>query len=145
MSLSETALDAALCGTVVTPARSGATARSVTCFRLPSWTVAFTIHLDTAQNLIFTSSHISVHPRDWRETLRETLDGFDPPARNVLLLALALPAVVIASSRKQWMDILHLMRCTMLHGIPALTNTWLLSEFRKFMVALLHWMFFQTL
>ncbi|MHA3774714.1 pyruvate kinase [Verrucomicrobiota bacterium sgz303538] len=87
----EAALDAAPCDAVVTPTHSGATARAVARFRLPVWTVAFTTHPDTAQNLAFTSGvfpvDISSYPEDWRATIRETLRGFELSARNVLLIA----------------------------------------------------------
>lgn len=86
----EAALGAAPCDAVVTPTRSGATARSVARFRLPVWTFAFTTYLDTAQNLIFTSGvfpvHVPVHPGEWRDIIHKTVHGFDPSVRNVLLL-----------------------------------------------------------
>jgi pyruvate kinase len=84
------ALQAAPCDAVVTPTRSGATARAVARFRLPVWVVAFTTRLETAQNLCFTSGvfpiNIPVSPGEWRETIRDTLHNLDLPARNVLLL-----------------------------------------------------------
>ena len=87
----DAALAASPCDAVVTPTQSGATARAVARFRLPVWTVAFSTHPDTAQNLAFTKGVFPVdlpaYPDDWRETIRETLEGLGVSPRNVLLIA----------------------------------------------------------
>ncbi len=86
----ESALEAVSCDAVATPTHSGTTARAVARFRPPVWTVAFTTHPDTAQNLAFTYGvhpvDISTYPEDWRETIRDTLGGLGVSARNVLLI-----------------------------------------------------------
>jgi pyruvate kinase len=75
----ESSLEYALPAAVFVPTRSGATARSISRFRLPSWIVAVSSQESTCQGLMFSSGVYPVcepnHPEDWNEFIREWLKG----------------------------------------------------------------------
>ncbi|MHC1742805.1 MAG: pyruvate kinase [Syntrophobacteraceae bacterium] len=62
---------------VFVPTKSGATARSITRFRLPVWTVAVSRHAHTCQALQFSYGVYPVqeedHPEDWKNYVRRWL------------------------------------------------------------------------
>lgn len=62
---------------VFVPTRSGATARDITRFRLPVWTVAVSRHVRTCQALQFSYGvypvHDEDHPEDWKAYIRRWL------------------------------------------------------------------------
>jgi pyruvate kinase len=64
---------------VFVPTRSGATARSITRFRLPVWIVAVSRHENTCQRLHFSYGvqpvHETDHPDDWRVFVRDWLQS----------------------------------------------------------------------
>jgi pyruvate kinase len=74
----ESSLEYALPAAVFVPTRSGATARSISRFRLPSWIVAVSSLEPTCQGLQFSSGVYTVcetnHPEDWNSFIREWLD-----------------------------------------------------------------------
>ena len=86
----ESALEAVPCDAIATPTHSGTTARTVARFRPTVWTIAFTTHPDTAQNLAFTYGvfpvDISTYPEEWDKTVWETLSGLGMAARHALLI-----------------------------------------------------------
>lgn len=59
---------------VFVPTRSGATARSISRFRLPVWVVAVSSQESTCRNLLFSSGvypvHVSQTPDNWKEYVR---------------------------------------------------------------------------
>ncbi|MGD2011434.1 MAG: pyruvate kinase [Desulfobacterales bacterium] len=63
--------------TVVVPTRSGATARSITRFRLPVWITAVSSQPKTCQDLQFSYGVTSIcepdHPEDWKSWIRDWL------------------------------------------------------------------------
>ncbi|KAF0215928.1 MAG: pyruvate [Geobacteraceae bacterium] len=63
---------------VFAPTHSGATARNITRFRLPVWTVAISSQQATCQNLQFSYGvfpvHEPEHPEDWKSYVRHWLD-----------------------------------------------------------------------
>jgi pyruvate kinase len=66
----ETTLDRMTPATVIVPTHSGATARSITRFKLPVWITAVSSQKKTIQDLMFSYGvwpvHEPVHPEDWR-------------------------------------------------------------------------------
>jgi pyruvate kinase len=66
----ETTLKRVTPPTVIVPTRSGATARSITRFRLPVWITAISSEAKTCQDLMFSYGvypHCETdHPEDWR-------------------------------------------------------------------------------
>jgi pyruvate kinase len=62
---------------VIVPTHSGATARSISRYRLPVWIVGVSSQVATCQRLQFTSGvhpeHEVDHPEDWRAFAREWL------------------------------------------------------------------------
>jgi pyruvate kinase len=74
----ESSLEYALPAAIFVPTRSGATARSISRFRLPSWIVAISSLEITCQGLQFSSGVYPVceqnHPEDWNGFVREWLD-----------------------------------------------------------------------
>jgi pyruvate kinase len=67
-------VDRACPAAVFVPTRSGATARSITRFRLPVWIVAVSRHESTCQRLQFSYGvqpvHETDHPEDWKIFVR---------------------------------------------------------------------------
>jgi pyruvate kinase len=63
--------------TVIVPTRSGATARSLTRFKLPVWIAAVSSHETTCQGLQFSYGvypvHEPEHPEDWNGFARQWL------------------------------------------------------------------------
>jgi pyruvate kinase len=63
---------------VFVPTRSGATARSITRFRLPVWIIGVSSQESTCQRLQFSFGVYPVcedeHPEDWRDYIRKRLD-----------------------------------------------------------------------
>ncbi len=63
--------------TVIVPTRSGATARSITRFRLPVWITAFSRYEKTCQDLMFSYGVLPIcepeHPDDWKSWARNLL------------------------------------------------------------------------
>ena len=88
--LVESAFEAAACDAVVAPTHSGATARAVSRFRMPSWIFAPSTHPATCQQLAFSYGvHpilIDEYPGDWNEPVRAYVKRHGIPARQVLLI-----------------------------------------------------------
>ncbi len=63
---------------VFVPTRSGATARNISRFRLPVWTIAVSRHLQTCQSLQFSYGvfpvHEEDHPDDWKGYIQRWLN-----------------------------------------------------------------------
>ena len=74
---------------IVTPTESGATARSVSKFRLKPWIVALSPFETTARRLLFSSGVapyiIKEHDTSWEVKTREVMSEIDPSASLVLL------------------------------------------------------------
>jgi pyruvate kinase len=74
----ETALERVTPPTVIVPTRSGATARSITRFRLPVWITAVSSQAKTCQDLMFSYGvipyHEPDHPEDWKSWTRKWLE-----------------------------------------------------------------------
>jgi pyruvate kinase len=64
--------------TVIVPTRSGATARSITRFRLPVWITSVSSQAKTCQDLMFSYGVFPVcetdHPEDWKSWARKWLE-----------------------------------------------------------------------
>jgi pyruvate kinase len=75
----ETTLSRITPPTVIVPTRSGATARSITRFRLPVWITAVSSREKTCQNLMFSYGvypvHESDHPENWKTWTRKWLES----------------------------------------------------------------------
>jgi pyruvate kinase len=73
----ETTLQRITPPTVIVPTRSGATARSITRFRLPVWITAFSRYEKTCQDLMFSYGVLPIceseHPDDWKQWTRNWL------------------------------------------------------------------------
>jgi pyruvate kinase len=73
----ETTLERITPPTVIVPTRSGATARSITRFRLPVWITAFSRYEKTCRDLMFSYGVLPVcesdHPDDWKPWARNWL------------------------------------------------------------------------
>ena len=73
----ETTLERITPPTVIVPTRSGATARSITRFRLPVWITAFSRYEKTCQDLMFSYGVLPIceseHPDDWKQWARNLL------------------------------------------------------------------------
>jgi pyruvate kinase len=74
---------------VFTPTLSGATARRVTRFRLPTWIIAVSPNESTCQTLQFSygvhALHETVRPAHWERYVRDWLERTDVSGRLVLL------------------------------------------------------------
>ena len=74
---------------IFTPTRSGATARRISRFRLPVWTVAVSSSKKACQELLFSYGVLPVHepehPRDWRSWIAAWLGRQEIAAGLVLL------------------------------------------------------------
>lgn len=86
----ETALRHASPGIVIIPTRSGATARSITRFRLPVWIVAVSSLDATCQTLQFSYGVLAVHapelPEDWKVFARAWLHEHNLEGDLVVLI-----------------------------------------------------------
>jgi pyruvate kinase len=75
----ETTLERITPPTVIVPTRSGATARSITRFRLPVWITAFSRYQKTCQDLTFSFGVLPIcepeHPDDWKQWARDWLQN----------------------------------------------------------------------
>lgn len=75
----ETALKRVTPPTVIVPTRSGATARSITRFRLPVWITAVSSQAKTCQDLSFSYGVFSIceteHPEDWKSWVIKLLEN----------------------------------------------------------------------
>jgi pyruvate kinase len=85
----ETIFEHASPAAVFVPTRSGTTARSISRFRLPVWTVAVSSVEATCQRLQFTYGVLAVcepvHPEDWRAYARNFLEACGIDGRFVVL------------------------------------------------------------
>jgi len=85
----ETTLQRITPDTVIVPTRSGATARSITRFRLPVWIAAVSSVEKTCQDLIFSYGVYPVfeteHPQDWRSWTKKWLESQDIEGKLVVL------------------------------------------------------------
>jgi pyruvate kinase len=85
----EASLEYALPAAVFVPTRSGATARSITRFRLPAWIVAVSSLEITCQGLQFSRGVYPVlepdHPEDWKNYTRRWLAQHGLEGKLVLL------------------------------------------------------------
>jgi pyruvate kinase len=74
----ETVLKRVTPPTVIVPTRSGATARSITRFRLAVWITAVSSQPKTCQDLMFSYGVFPVcetdHPEDWKSWARNWLE-----------------------------------------------------------------------
>jgi pyruvate kinase len=74
---------------VFVPTRSGATARSLTRYRLPVWIIAVSSHTETCQGLQFSYGVHPVceaeHPDDWNSYIRKWLKQNDLAGEFVIL------------------------------------------------------------
>jgi pyruvate kinase len=74
----ETALNRVTPPTVIVPTRSGATARSITRFRLPVWITAVSSQAKTCQDLMFSYGVFPIyeidHPEDWKSWAADWLE-----------------------------------------------------------------------
>ena len=85
----ETTLERITPPTVIVPTRSGATARSITRFRLPVWITAFSRYEKTCQDLMFSYGVLPVceadHPDDWKQWARTWLQAIGEVGNLVVL------------------------------------------------------------
>jgi pyruvate kinase len=85
----ETTLQRITPPTVIVPTRSGATARSITRFRLPVWITAVSSLQKTCQDLMFSYGVYPVceadHPEDWRGWTRNWLESQNIEGQFVVL------------------------------------------------------------
>jgi pyruvate kinase len=85
----ETTLQRITPPTVIVPTRSGATARSITRFRLPVWITAISSQEKTCQDLMFSYGVYPVcepvHPEDWRKWTRNWLKSQNIEGNLVVL------------------------------------------------------------
>ncbi len=85
----ETTLERITPPTVIVPTRSGATARSITRFRLPVWITAFSRYEKTCQDLMFSYGVFPIceveHPNDWKQWARNWLQTVGEVGNLVVL------------------------------------------------------------
>ena len=85
----ETTLQRITPPTVVVPTRGGATARSITRFRLPVWITAFSRYEKTCQDLMFSYGVLPVceseHPDNWKQWTRNWLQTIGEVGNLVVL------------------------------------------------------------
>jgi pyruvate kinase len=85
----ETTLERITPPTVIVPTRSGATARSITRFRLPVWITAFSRFEKTCQDLMFSYGVLPIcepeHPDDWKQWARDWLQTIGEVGNLVVL------------------------------------------------------------
>ena len=85
----ETTLERITPPTVIVPTRSGATARSITRFRLPVWITAFSRIEKTCQDLMFSYGVLPVcepeHPDNWKQWARNWLQTMGEVGNLVVL------------------------------------------------------------
>jgi pyruvate kinase len=85
----ETTLERITPPTVIVPTRSGATARSITRFRLPVWITAFSRYEKTCQDLMFSYGVLPIcepeHPEDWKQWTRNWLQTIGEVGNLVVL------------------------------------------------------------
>jgi len=85
----ETTLQRITPPTVIVPTRSGATARSITRFRLPVWITAFSRIEKTCQDLMFSYGVLPIcepeHPDDWKQWARNWLQTIGEVGNLVVL------------------------------------------------------------
>ncbi|MEW6669753.1 MAG: pyruvate kinase [Thermodesulfobacteriota bacterium] len=85
----EAALERVTPDLVIVPTRSGATARSISRYRLPVWILGVSSHESTCQRLQFTygvhPEHVPEHPGDWKGYARMWLQGQGVQGDMVLL------------------------------------------------------------
>ncbi len=85
----ETALERVTPAVVIVPTRSGATARSISRYRLPVWIVGLSSQESTCQRLQFTygvyPEHETDHPEDWRAYARKWLGDHGVESNLVIL------------------------------------------------------------
>jgi pyruvate kinase len=77
----ETTLERITPATVIVPTHSGATARSITRFKLPVWITAVSSQKKTIQDLMFSYGvwpvHEPEHPEDWRSWIKNWLQSHE--------------------------------------------------------------------
>jgi pyruvate kinase len=85
----ETTLDRITPATVIVPTHSGATARSITRFKLPVWITAVSSQKKTIQDLMFSYGvwpmHEPDHPEDWRSWTKNWLQSHEIKENLVVL------------------------------------------------------------
>jgi pyruvate kinase len=85
----ETTLERITPPTVIVPTRSGATARSITRFRLPVWITAFSRYERTCQHLMFSYGVLPIcepdHPDDWKQWARNWLQTIGEVGNLIVL------------------------------------------------------------
>jgi pyruvate kinase len=94
---------------VFVPTHSGATARSVTRFRLPVWIIAVSAQKKTCHRLQFSYGvfpvHESEHPEDWRSFIREWLHAHEVGGNIVVLTEGPSPKHPEANNRMEIIDL----------------------------------------
>jgi len=76
----EASLEYSLPVAVFAPTHSGTTARRLSFFRMPVWTVAISSFEQTCQNLVFSSGvypECTEHPEDWEAYVRKWIAGHE--------------------------------------------------------------------
>ena len=101
---------------VFVPTTSGATARSVTRFRLPVWIVALSQQESTCQRLLFSYGvhpvHAAEHAADWTPYIRRWLQVRGITRGLVLLMQGPSPAHPCTNQRLELIDLeRHLAQC----------------------------------
>jgi pyruvate kinase len=85
----ETTLERITPPTVIVPTRSGATARSITRFRIPVWITGFSRYEKTCQDLMFSYGVFPIcepeHPDDWKQWARNWLQTIGEVGNLVVL------------------------------------------------------------
>jgi pyruvate kinase len=85
----EAAMERVTPAVVIVPTRSGATARSISRYRLPVWIVGVSSQEATCQGLQFTygvcPAHESDHPEDWRVYAKQWLQDYGIRGNLVIL------------------------------------------------------------
>ena len=85
----ETTLNRITPATVIVPTHSGATARSITRFKLPVWITAVSSQKKTIQDLMFSYGvwpvHEPDHPEDWRSWAKNWLQSHEIKKNLVVL------------------------------------------------------------
>jgi pyruvate kinase len=94
---------------VFVPTHSGATARSVTRFRLPVWIIGVSSQENTCQRLQFSYGvypvHELEHPEDWKSFIREWLRTHEVEGNIVVLTEGPSPKHPEANNRMEIIDL----------------------------------------
>jgi pyruvate kinase len=85
----ETALESIFPAAIFVPTRSGATARSIACFKPPVWIVGVSSQETTCQRLLFSGGvypmYESDHPKEWNLYVRDWLRNHEVDGNLAIL------------------------------------------------------------